>query len=101
MERLVRWDEAGSRYEITIGEEVVGFADARPLEGAIALPHTVVEPAFEGQGIGGDLVRGALEDLRARGRRVVPLCSFVAAWIDDHPDFADLVDTEALARRRG
>jgi predicted GNAT family acetyltransferase len=44
--------------------------------------------------VGSQLVRGALDDLRARGLRVVPLCPFVAAYLRRHPEDADLVGTD-------
>lgn len=101
MSQLVQRDEAGTRYEIVVDGTVAGFAEIRDLDGATAFTHTVVADGYEGQGIGTELVRAALEDVRARGGSVVPLCSFVAAWIDRHDHVADLVDTEALARHRG
>jgi predicted GNAT family acetyltransferase len=55
------------------------------------LVHTEVEPRAEGTGLGSQLVTEALDDIRARGLRVVPLCPFVAAYIRRHPDYADLV----------
>ena len=57
----------------------------------VVLIHTEVEPAFEGQGLGARLVAGALEDLRARGLKLVPQCRFVRAYLRRHPDQADLV----------
>jgi uncharacterized protein len=57
----------------------------------VVLIHTEVEPAFEGQGLGARLVAGALEDLRARGLKLVPQCPFVRAYLRRHPDQADLV----------
>jgi predicted GNAT family acetyltransferase len=45
--------------------------------------------------VGSTLVRGALDDVRAHGLRVVPRCSFVRGYIERHPDYADLVDASA------
>ena len=101
MGRQVRRDDEGSRYEIVVDGDVAGFAEFTTLDGATALTHTVVDDAYEGRGVGGELVAGALDDLRAGGTKVVPLCPFVARWIERHEDYADLVDTEALARYRG
>jgi predicted GNAT family acetyltransferase len=55
------------------------------------MAHTFVPPEARGGGLGGRLVRGALDWARAHGRRVVPSCSFVAAFIDAHPAYRDLV----------
>jgi predicted GNAT family acetyltransferase len=63
----------------------------------VVLVHTEVEPAFEGQGLGARLVAGALEDLRARGLKLVPQCPFVRAYLRRHPDQADLVAGDPAA----
>ena len=57
-------------------------------------PVTISVTGFEGHGVGSRLVQGALDDLRARGLAVVPLCPFVAGFIDRHPEYADLVTTD-------
>jgi predicted GNAT family acetyltransferase len=57
----------------------------------IAFTHTEVPPALEGQGVGGALIKGALDLVRARGLGVIPLCSFVRHHIETHPDVQDLV----------
>jgi len=58
------------------------------------LVHTDIEPSLEGRGLGAVLVRGALEDIRSRGERVVPFCPFVRAYVRRHPEYADLVTVE-------
>ncbi len=65
--------------------------DASPQD--LELIHTEVDPAEEGHGIGSQLVREALDQLRASGRGVMPLCAFVSAFIREHPDYQDLVRT--------
>lgn len=88
---VIRNDEA-ARYELRRGEEVLGYAEFRPAgEGAVMLPHTVVEEGHEGQGLGSQLARGALDDVRAQGKLVVPMCPFIAAYIQRHPEYTDLV----------
>lgn len=80
------------RYEATLDGRAAGFAayEDGP-DGVRVLTHTEVDPASEGRGVGGDLARAALDDIRGRGWRVDPQCPFVAGWIDRHPDYADLV----------
>ena len=73
------------------GSEVAGFIAYRRGEGVLTLVHTDVDPRWEGKGVGSELVRGALDDLRARGLKVRPLCPFVAAYIRRHPEYNDLV----------
>ena len=53
--------------------------------------HTEVPREAEGQGVGSALVRGALDDVRDAGGRVVPQCPFVAHFVEAHPAYADLV----------
>ncbi|HYX97601.1 MAG TPA: GNAT family N-acetyltransferase [Geodermatophilus sp.] len=86
--------EAG-RYEARAGDRVLGQANYQRQGDRVVFTHTEVDPAAEGSGVGGTLVRGALDDVRAHGRQAVPRCSFVRAWIDRHPDYADLVDASA------
>jgi len=57
----------------------------------VVIPHTEVVGHRRGMGLGEVLVRGALEDVRASNRHVVPRCWFVAQFIDDHPEFRDLL----------
>ncbi len=62
-------------------------------DGRVVYLHTEVPPELEGRGIAGAMARAALDDARARGLRVVPLCPFVASYIRRHPAYADLVDS--------
>lgn len=57
----------------------------------IDLQHTIVPPAIEGEGIGSALAHYALEYARINSLCVVPTCSFVAAYIESHPEYSDLV----------
>ena len=79
------------RYELRSGDEVVGFIDYRLRDEVITLVHTEVDPAHNGQGHAATLARGALDDARSRGLKVVPLCPYVASYITKHPEYADLV----------
>ncbi len=80
------------RYEAWEGGRLVGFADYTVAGNVVTLPHTEVDPAFGGQGIGAEIVRFALDDIRAMGQTVVPACSFVARWIQRHPAYQDLLN---------
>jgi predicted GNAT family acetyltransferase len=79
------------RYEIEEDGEVAGFIAYRRDDGVITMVHTDVDPKWEGKGVGSALARGALDDVRARGLKVRPLCPFVAAFIKRHPEYDDLV----------
>jgi hypothetical protein len=84
-----RNDEAG-RYELYIDGELVGIADFHEVGDRTVLPHTEINPSRRGQGLGDQLVGGALDDIRVRGGRVVPQCWFVDEFLQLHPDYADL-----------
>jgi len=93
-------DEA--RYEIRADGELAGFARYRLDDGQITFFHTEIHPEHEGVGLGGQLARGALEDARARGLTVVPVCPFIADYIAHHPDeYLDMVVPEMRARLSG
>lgn len=79
------------RFELELDGELAGFITWRERDGVLDLLHTEVDERYEGRGLGGRLVRGALDDVRAQGGRIVPSCSFVAAWLKRHPEYADLV----------
>ncbi|WP_024286496.1 GNAT family N-acetyltransferase [Cellulomonas sp. KRMCY2] len=94
----VRRDDARSRYEIVVGGVVAGFSAYRagPQDGdPMVFLHTEVDDAHSGQGLGTLLARGALDDVRLRGRRIVPLCPFIAAFIRRHPEYQELVESWA------
>ncbi|MFC4033727.1 GNAT family N-acetyltransferase [Streptomyces polygonati] len=78
------------RYEGTIGDHLAGFAAYLRTPEVIAFIHTEVEDAYEGHGVGSSLARGALDDARAQGLRVVAVCPFFTGWIERHPDYQDL-----------
>jgi predicted GNAT family acetyltransferase len=57
----------------------------------IIFEHTEVPPELAGKGVGSRLVKGALDEVRAEGLKVIAQCPFVKGWIDKHPDYADLL----------
>ncbi|MFC4022056.1 GNAT family N-acetyltransferase [Micromonospora sp. GCM10011542] len=59
--------------------------------GVIAYTHTEIDPEFEGKGVGSTLARAVMDDARARGRTVVPICPFLAGWLGKHPEYEDIV----------
>jgi predicted GNAT family acetyltransferase len=58
----------------------------------ITFTHTEVPAELGGKGIGSSLVRGALDQVRAEGLKVVAECPFVKAWISKHPAYGDLLE---------
>jgi predicted GNAT family acetyltransferase len=70
---------------------VAGFAAYQRASGRVVFTHTVVDEAFEGQGVGSTLVRRALDAVREEGSRVEPRCPFVRAFVQRHREYGDLV----------
>lgn len=89
MSRVVN-NEAESRYELATADGTA-IAAYQMQGGTIAFTHTEVPEELEGQGIGGELVKAALDDVRRRGLAVLPQCSFVRHYVETHPDVQDLV----------
>jgi len=88
----VRDDAEQHRFQAVDGSgAVAGFAAYERDGSVVTFTHTVVEDAFEGHGVGSRLVATALDSARADGLRVVAQCPFVAAYVDKHPDYRDLL----------
>jgi predicted GNAT family acetyltransferase len=79
------------RYEIWVDDRLAGEIRYTLDGDVVTMVHTEIDPAFEGSGLGRTLVADALDDARAHGRRVRPLCPFVAKYIARHPEYADIV----------
>src|SRR4051794_10713393 len=87
----IRLDEAERRDEITADGAVAAFVTYHDHSGTRALLHTETDPAYEGRGLAGRLVRAALDDIRDRGLGMLPVCPFVRALLDKAPEYVDLV----------
>jgi predicted GNAT family acetyltransferase len=93
----VRDNVAAKRFELDT-DGALAIALYRLDGNTITFTHTEVPPRLQGRGIASRLVRDALENARARGLRVVPMCSFVADYVRRHPEFHDLVEPGSLRR---
>jgi uncharacterized protein len=79
--RVIRNDEGG-RYEIWVGDRLGGFSEFEIDDhGRTVFPHTEVDPAFKGHGLGGTLVSESLADATTRGETIVPVCPFVRKYL--------------------
>lgn len=86
----VRDNPALSRFELAVDGHTA-FVEYQRGEGVITLVHTSVPKAIGGRGIGTRIVRDVLDKMRNEGLKVVPRCSFIKAYIDRHPAYADLL----------
>jgi hypothetical protein len=80
-----------NRFEVTVDGARAGFIDYHAQPGLITLLNTEIDPAFEGRGIGTHFVAGVLDEIRGRGAHVLPICPFIRAFIQRHPEYNDLV----------
>lgn len=76
---------------VEVGESVAGFVEYERRDGVVELIHTEVGDEHEGEGVGSALVSGVLDRLRSEELGVVPTCTFVASYIERHPEYEDLV----------
>jgi predicted GNAT family acetyltransferase len=86
----VRDNPAESRFELEVSGHLA-VAYYRLAGKVITFTHTEVPQALSGQGVASRLVKGALEQVRARGLKVAAKCDFVAGYLGKHPEFGDLI----------
>lgn len=80
-----------ARFEIDLGDELALLEYIKKGK-EIAFTHTEVPASHEGQGVGGQLAKTALEYAQKQGYKVHVLCSFVAAYIQRHPEYQSLTE---------
>ena len=88
----VQQDTNMNRFELLVDGASAGEVDYQIRDATIVLTHTEIDPAQRESGLGGELLRGALNLIRAdTDYRVVPSCTFAADWITKHPEYQDLL----------
>ena len=87
---VVRDNEAASRFELAVAGKVA-VAVYEKSGKILTFTHTVVPPEARGKGVGEKLIEGALDLVRQRGQKFVPVCSFVVAYVQRHPEVRDLL----------
>jgi len=87
-------ENAEKHYIEAVTEDgtVAGWVDYdRTADGTFVAIHTEVDPAFEGEGIGGQIAEGIVAMVRETGQRLRPDCPFVAEWLRRHPEAHDVL----------
>ncbi len=88
----IRDNSEASRVEALLDGEVVGFASYRVRNEKVrSFVHTEVDDRMEGQGVGGQQVRGVMDAAREQGFTILPSCSFVRSYMREHEDTHDLL----------
>ena len=86
---------ASHRFELTADGALAAYAEYNTLKQGLLFTHTEVLPEYEGQGFGSQLARFALDDVRRRGVKAIPVCKFIAGFIRKHPEYLGLVPEES------
>jgi uncharacterized protein len=90
----VVYEPERQRYELREGDRTIGYADAVPRGEAIAMPYVQIVPELRGREFGALLLRGTLDDLKRQGKRVIPICPYVSAFIRRNPEYRELVASD-------
>lgn len=98
-EPVVVDNPAASRFELRLDGELAGRVDYLPAGDSVIIAHTEVADGHEGEGLGGILVRAALEGIHEQGKTAIPTCPFAAAYIRRNPEL-DTYVKPALRERR-
>ena len=85
----VRDNTERHRFELD-ADGHVAYSNYSRAGNVLTILHTEVPKELEGHGVGSTLIRGVLDIARAQGLKVVPICPFAKAYIERHPEYADL-----------
>ncbi|MGZ4793914.1 MAG: GNAT family N-acetyltransferase [Ilumatobacteraceae bacterium] len=84
--------QEADRFTISVEGRPVGFTEFADRDGQRVFPHTEVDDEFEGRGLATIVVAEALQATKDDGLRIVPVCKLVAAYVEKHSEFSDVVD---------
>lgn len=90
MTENVRDNKSLNRFELDV-DGTMAFADYRRTTSSVIITHTETPRALRGRGIASQLIKGALDLIRADGLKVVAGCGFVVDYLDKHPEHSDLM----------
>lgn len=95
---VVRDVPESKRFEIWVGDALAGFTVYQPRPEYYSFVHTEIDEAFGGRGLASVLIKQALDEMRARGLKIIPICPFVLRYISRHQEYLDLVPADQRAR---
>lgn len=81
----------GGRYVTVVEGHEAEITFSRTSPTLIIVDHTGVPDALRGRGVGQALALKAVEDARANGWRIIPLCPFFKAQVERHADWKDVI----------
>ena len=84
--------QEADRFTISVEGRPVGFTEFADRDGQRVFPHTEVDDEFEGRGLATIVVAEALQATKDDGLRIAPVCKLVAAYVEKHSEFSDVVD---------
>ena len=92
MDKTLTHDSDDDRYSLRIDGELASAVDYRVSGNSISFTHTFTDPHRRGQGLAGEIVEFAVNDVEATTNyRIVPMCWYVGQWFDEHPERAELL----------
>lgn len=91
----IRHDESRHCYVLEVNGRDLGLARYHDEGERRVFTHTEIDDSLAGQGMGGRLARAALDDARRHGKRIMPVCEFIAGYMSKHPEWNDLRDQPA------
>lgn len=85
-------NEEAHRYEVAVEGVTAGVLTYQLHENQVIFKHAEVYPRFEGQGVGSELARQALDDVVEQDKVITPLCPFIVNYLGGHPSYLPHVD---------
>ncbi len=92
---MIEIKDDGRKYSLILDGQRVAVSTYKDVGPRRVFLHTEVDPDYAGQGLAGQLVRAELDDVRARGMRIVAQCPMVAGYVERHHDWDDILDHPA------
>lgn len=91
MEYTIVHNTDRERFEVRVGETTGAYTEYMDVGTRRIFDHTVTDNRYQGQGLASALIRHALDATRTEGRQITTSCAFVAQFVEEHPEYEDLV----------